>query len=149
MSHPAPTKTKARIGSLRALWPFIRQHQILFMAWLLALAASSAATLALPVAFKTMIDQGFSSGRGADIDRAFLFGFAVAAALALATAARFFFVSMLGERVVADLRERLYAHLIGLDAEFHERNRSGELVSRLTADVELLRGVVGSSMSVA
>ena len=51
--------------------------------------------------------------------------------------------------MVADLRERLYAHLIGLDAGFHERNRSGELVSRLTADVELIRSVVGSSMSVA
>src|SRR5690606_38625573 len=60
-----------------------------------------------------------------------------------------YFVSLLGERVVADLRERLYAHLLGLDAAFFDRNRSGELVSRLTADAELLRSVVGSSMSVA
>ncbi|HET6435281.1 MAG TPA: ABC transporter transmembrane domain-containing protein, partial [Xanthomonadaceae bacterium] len=101
----------------------------------------------LPVAFRRMIDQGFSSG--GNVDRAFLFLFAVALALALATAARFYFVSLLGERVVADLRRRLYAHLIGLDAGFHDRSRSGELVSRLTADAELLRSVVGSSMSVA
>jgi len=70
-------------------------------------------------------------------------------ALALATAARFFFVSLLGERVVADLRERLYGHLIGLDPAFFETTRSGELVSRLSADTELLRSLVGSSISVA
>jgi len=141
--------TKAPIGSLRTLWPFVRRHRTLFVAWLVALAASSAATLSLPVAVRTMIDQGFAQGGGAAIDRAFLLLFAVAVALALATAARFFFVSLLGERVVADLRERLYSHLIALDAGFHDRNRSGELVSRLTADAELLRSVVGSSMSVA
>ena len=140
---------KAPIGSLRTLWPFVQRHRTLFIAWLVALAASSAATLSLPVAVRTMIDQGFAQGGGAAIDRAFLLLFAVAVALALATAARFFFVSLLGERVVADLRERLYAHLIALDAGFHARNRSGELVSRLTADAELLRSVVGSSMSVA
>ena len=139
----------APIGSLRTLWPFVRRHRALFVAWLVALAGSSAATLSLPVAFRTMIDQGFAQGGGAAIDRAFLLLFAVAVALALATAARFFFVSLLGERVVADLRERLYSHLIALDAGFHDRNRSGELVSRLTADAELLRSVVGSSMSVA
>jgi len=140
---------KAPIGSLRTLWPFVQRHRTLFIAWLVALAASSAATLSLPVAVRTMIDQGFAQGGGAAIDRAFLLLFVVAVALALATAARFFFVSLLGERVVADLRERLYAHLIALDAGFHDRNRSGELVSRLTADAELLRSVVGSSMSVA
>jgi ATP-binding cassette subfamily B protein len=141
-----PTPTKAPIGSLRALWPFVRAHRGLLFAWLIALACSSAATLSLPPAFRRTIDQGFS---GANIDRAFLFLFAVALVLALATAARFYFVSLLGERVVADLRRRLYAHLIALDAGFHDRTRSGELVSRLTADAELLRSVVGSSMSVA
>ncbi|MGO4220826.1 ABC transporter transmembrane domain-containing protein [Lysobacter sp. TAF61] len=142
------TQTKAPIGNLRTLWPFVRQHRALFVAWLVSLAASSAATLTFPKAFGTMIDQAFTQGGGA-IDRTFALLFAVAVALALATAARFYFVSLLGERVVADLRERLYAHLIGLDAGFHDRNRSGELVSRLTADAELLRSVVGSSMSVA
>ena len=135
------------MGSLRALWPFVRAHRGLFGAWLVALACSSAATLSLPVAFRRMIDQGFSSS--ANIDRAFLFLFLVALALALATAARFYFVSLLGEKVVADLRERLYSHLLALDAAFFDRSRSGELVSRLTADAELLRSVVGSSMSMA
>ena len=149
---PAPasvpdSSAKAPVGTLAALWPFVRAHRGLFAGWLVALACSSTATLSLPVAFRQMIDQGFSSG--ANIDRAFVFLFLVALALGLATAARFFFVTLLGERVVADMRQRLYTHLLGLDAAFYDRTRSGELVSRLTADAELLRSVVGSSMSVA
>ena len=140
---------KAPIGSLRTLWPFVRKHRGLFVAWLVALGASSSATLSLPIAFRTMIDQGFAQGGGGAIDRAFVLLFVVAVALALATAARFYFVSLLGERVVADLRGQLYSHLIELDAGFHDRNRSGELVSRLTADSELLRSVIATSMSVA
>ncbi len=147
-SGQSPDKSpKSPVGTLGALWPFVMRQKSLFVLWLLALAGSSTATLSLPVAFRSMIDQGFSNG--ANIDRAFVFLFLVALALALATAARFYFVSLLGERVVADLRQQLYTHLIGLDADFYDRNRSGELVSRLTADAELLRSVVGSSMSVA
>ncbi len=142
-------KPKARLGSLRALWPFVRRHWVLFVAWLLALVVSSTAALSMPVAFKNMIDQGFASGDASNIDRAFLGLFLVSVVLALGTAGRFFFVSLLGERVVAELRERFYGHLIGLDATFYERTRTGELVSRLTADTELLRAVVGSSMSIA
>ena len=141
---PAP---KAPIGSLRTLWPFLMRHKGLFAAWLLALVASSSATLALPVAVRHIIDRGFSSG--SNIDATFAMVLLVAIALALATAARFFFVSLLGERVVADLRNRLYGHLVGLDQAFFERTRSGELVSRLTADTELLRSVIGTTMSVA
>jgi len=144
---PDPSKSKAKLGTLRALWPFVRQHAGLFAAWLCALALASAATLSFPVAFKQMIDGGFHSG--GNIDRVFLGVFIVVLVLAIASAARFYFVSLLGERVVADLRRQLYGHLIGLDAEFHDRTRSGELVSRLSADSELLRSVVGSSMSVA
>ena len=101
--RPDP-KSKAPVGSLRALWPFVRAHRGLFAAWLVALACSSTATLSLPFAFRIMIDQGFSQGGGSAIDRAFALLFIVAVALALATAARFYFVSLLGERVVADLR---------------------------------------------
>lgn len=143
------TPAKAPIGSLRALWPFVRRHRRLFVAWLLALAVSSSASLSLPVAFRTMIDDGFSSGSIGSIDRAFLLLFVVALLLAVGTAARFFFVSLLGERVVADLRTQLYAHLISLDAGFYDRTRSGELVSRLTSDVELVRNIIGSVMSIA
>ncbi|HVQ32333.1 MAG TPA: ABC transporter transmembrane domain-containing protein, partial [Lysobacter sp.] len=142
-----PTLPKGRLVTLRALWPFVRRQRGLFIAWLLALAASSAATLSLPVAVRRMIDQGFTSAE--NIDATFLLLFGVIVALALATSARFFFVSLLGERVVADLRQRLYAHILTLDPAFFEATRSGELVSRLSADTELLRNVVGSSISVA
>ena len=143
-----PNAPKAKLGSLRALWPFIRLHTGLFLAWLGALAVASAATLSMPAAFRQMIDHGFSDG-GASINRSFVLLFLVAVVLALASAARFYFVSLLGEKVVADLRQQLYAHLIGLDAQFHDRSHSGELVSRLSADTELLRNVVATSMSVA
>jgi len=136
-----------KLGSLRTLWPFVRRHRGLFGAWLVALAVSSSATLSLPVAVRYMIDHGFSGG--AQINQAFGLLFVVAVVLAVATAARFFFVSLLGEKVVADLRGRLYAHLVGLDPAFHDRSRSGELVSRLSADSELLRSVIGTTMSVA
>jgi putative IMPACT (imprinted ancient) family translation regulator len=140
-------QSKGKVVSLRGLWPFVHRQRGLFAAWLLALCASSAATLALPVAVRGMIDDGFHSASNIDATFALLFG--VTAALALATAARFYFVSLLGERVVADLRQRLYSHLLGLDPAFFEATRSGELVSRLSADTELLRSLVGSSISVA
>ncbi|MFT3806564.1 ABC transporter transmembrane domain-containing protein [Arenimonas sp.] len=136
-----------RVVSLRGLLPFLRPHRLLLLAWLTALGVSSAATLYMPVAFKSMIDQGF--GRGETIDRGFMGLFLVAIVLALATGARFFCVSLLGEKVIADLRRKLYTHLLSLDMGFFERTRSGELVSRLAADTELLRGMVGSTISVA
>ena len=148
MTEPTPPSPPLRrLGSLATLWPFVRRHKGLFGAWLAALAVSSAATLSLPPAVKQMIDHGFTGG--GQINRAFALLLLVAIVMALATAARFYFVSLLGEKVVADLRSQLYAHLITLGAGFHDRNRSGELVSRLTADSELLRSVIGSTMSVA
>ncbi|GAB3045794.1 ABC transporter transmembrane domain-containing protein [Stenotrophomonas tumulicola] len=149
MTEPETSSRPAlrRLGSLGTLWPFVRRHRGLFSAWLVALAVSSTATLSLPPAVKQMIDHGFTGG--GQINRAFALLLLVAIVMALATAARFFFVSLLGEKVVADLRGQLYAHLITLGAGFHDRNRSGELVSRLTADSELLRSVIGSTMSVA
>ncbi|MBS3897022.1 ABC transporter transmembrane domain-containing protein [Silanimonas sp.] len=158
MSTPAPTLAteprgaetvtpRQRLNSLRGLLPFLAPHRRLLAAWFGALALSSAATLSLPVAVRHMIDQGFSAG--GDIDRWFLLMFGVALLLAFATALRFYFVSILGERVLADLRGRLYRHLLALDQRFYDRSRSTELMSRLSADTELLRSVVGSSMSVA
>ncbi|AXK72289.1 ATP-binding cassette domain-containing protein [Lysobacter sp. TY2-98] len=139
----------SRLAGLRTLWPFVQRHRGLFASWLVALGISSAATLTLPVAFRRVIDHGFANGTPHAIDVAFLPLIAVVAVLALGTAARFYFVSLLGERVVADLRDRLYGHLLALDAAFHDRTRSGELVSRLSADTELLRTLVASTMSIA
>jgi len=142
-----PAATGRPINTLKGLLPFLKPHRQLLVFWLLALSVSSSATLFFPVAIKHLVDQGFS--RNGDIDRWFLLLFGVASLLALATAARFYFVSLLGERVIADLRKQLYAHLIRLDQRFFHETRSGELISRLSADAELLRTVLGSSMSIA
>lgn len=143
----APVNATRPINTLKGLLPFLKPHRQLLVFWLLALSLSSSATLFFPVAIKYLVDQGFS--RNGDIDRWFLLLFGVASLLALASAARFYFVSLLGERVIADLRKQLYAHLIRLDQRFFHETRSGELISRLSADAELLRTVLGSSMSIA
>lgn len=148
-SPPQAGTGKPKLGTLRALWPFLLRRKALLTAWLLALAVSSTATLSLPIAVRQMVDRGFDRAGGGDIDGAFALILLVALVLAAATASRFYFISLLGERVVADLRNQLYAHLLRLDQDFHQRNRSGELISRLSADSELLRGMIGSTLSVA
>jgi len=148
MSEPS-SGPRQRLTSLRGLLPFLRPHRTLVVGWLLALAVSSSATLVLPWAFRQVVDQITHGAQDAGIDRWFLFLLGVAIVMAIATGARFFFVSLLGERVIADLRRSLYSHLLSLDQSFFERTRSGELISRLAADAELLRSVVGSSMSIA
>ncbi len=147
MSKELPAR--GRPGALLTLWPMLRRQRALLVGWLGFLALSSTATLALPLAVRSMIDGGFTAANSETLNASFAGLFVVAIVLAIATAARFFFVSLLGERIVAELRSRLYAHLLTLDQMFFERTRSGELVSRLAADTELVQTVVGSSLSVA
>ena len=146
-SRPDPAAARPGLGTLRSLWPFLRSHPGLLTGWLVALALSSLATLCLPLAIGQMIDRGF--GNDAQINTAFVTLLAVAVGMALATAARFYFVSLLGESVIRNLRDRLFGHLVSLDAGFHDRTRSGELVSRLATDTELLRSMVATTISVA
>jgi ATP-binding cassette subfamily B protein len=138
-----------KIRTLVRLLPYVRPYRGLIAGWLGFLALSSVATLTLPQAVRVMIDHGFTQANAAAINASFLGLFVVAAVLAVATAARFFFVSLLGERVAADLRRRLYDHLLTLDQTFYESTRTGELVSRLAADTELVQTVVGSTLSIA
>ncbi|WP_049620932.1 ABC transporter transmembrane domain-containing protein [Frateuria defendens] len=138
-----------RIGALRHLWPFLKPHRTLAVGWLVFLAISSAATLVLPAAVRHMIDQGFRNSSVAAINASFLGLFAVALVLAFATAARYYCITLLGERALADLRARLYAHVIRLDVGFFERSRVGELISRLGSDTEVVQALVGSGISVA
>lgn len=144
-----PAQSPRRIRSLLRLLPYLRPYRGLMAGWLGFLALSSTATLVLPQAVRVMIDRGFTQANAAAINTTFMALFAVAAVLAVATAARFFFVSLLGERVVADLRRHLYDHLLTLDQAFYEKTRTGELVSRLAADTELVQTVVGSTLSIA
>ncbi|MBS0591597.1 MAG: ATP-binding cassette domain-containing protein [Proteobacteria bacterium] len=147
-SSTAPV-AKRRFSALPLIWPHVRPYRGLFVGWLGFLALSSLATLTLPVAVRLMIDHGFAHADPRMIDSSFLGLFAVAIVLALATAGRYYCVTVLGERTVADLRRGLYAHLIALDQPFYERTRVGELTSRLSADCELVQTVLTSSLSVA
>ena len=142
-------ESKSRLGYLLRLLPFLKSYRALIAGWLGFLALSSAATLTLPQAVRVMIDRGFAHADTSTINASFLGLFAVAGVLAIATAGRFFCVTLLGERVAADLRRNLFDHLLTLDQAFFERTRTGELVSRLAADTELVQTVVGSTLSVA
>lgn len=148
-SSTTPPAAKRTLATLRELLPYLRPYRALIVAWLCFLALSSSATLSLPVAVRLMIDRGFGAGDPSGIDRWFLGLLGVASVLAVATAGRFYFISVLGERAIADLRDHLVRHLLTLDMAFFERTRAGELVSRLSADTELLRSVMGSTVSVA
>jgi len=134
---------------LRALAPFLRPYRLRIGIAALALVCSSTASLLIPPAVRTMIDRGFSRAMAAQIDRYFLPLIAIAGALAVFTAIRFYFVSWLGERVIADIRKAVFSHVIGLTPEFFEVTRTGEVLSRLTADTTLIQTVIGSSASVA
>jgi ATP-binding cassette, subfamily B, bacterial len=137
------------IGALRNLWPFLKPHKGLAIGWAFFLAISSGASLLLPVALRHIIDKGFLASNLAAINGIFLALFALAVVLALATAARYFCIALLGERSLASLRSSLYRHVINLDVGFYESTRVGELTSRLGTDTELVQTLVGSGISVA
>ena len=116
---------------------------------LVALGFASAATLALPIAARRVIDHGFSDRDGGLIDAYFAVLIGVVAAMALASAARFYFVSTLGERIVADLRAAVFCRLTQLDPAFFDAAKSGEILSRLTADTTQVKSAFGVSVSMA
>ena len=140
---------RAPLGALKPLLPYAFRYRGRVLAAILALTVASIATLTVPVAVRGMIDHGFSADGAGLIDRYFGIMIAVVAVLALASAARYFLVITLGERVVADLRKDVFGHLSKLDAEFYDGARTGELVSRLTADTTQIKSAFGSSASVA
>jgi ATP-binding cassette subfamily B protein len=115
---------------------------------LLALLLAAAAALGLPVGIRLVIDEGFSADNAQMIDRYFLLLFGLAAGLAIFSAVRFYLVSWLGERVVADVRTAVYRHVITLSPTFFEVTRTGEILSRLTGDTTLVQSVAGVNLSI-
>src|SRR5664280_180756 len=151
-SPPRPSPQPARdVRSLAGLLPFLRPYRgrIVLAAVFLVLAAAS--TLVFPVALRGLIDQGFVASdpgsRVMALREHFFALFAVGVALGLFSAARFYMVSWLGERVTADLRNAVYAHVVRQSPEFFETTQTGEVLSRLTTDTTLVQTVVGSSLS--
>ncbi len=155
-SDAAPFKGRSALATLSGLLPFLRPYRRQFVLAGIALLVAAGATLAIPYAFKQMIDHGFgAAGAGAaggaiqNVNATFLALFGVATVLAVATAARFYTVSWLGERVTADIREAVYRHVVEQSPEFYETTRTGEVLSRLTTDTTLIQTVVGTSISLA
>jgi ATP-binding cassette subfamily B protein len=113
------------------------------------LVMSTAATLAITVAARRLVDNGFAAGAPAALNREFLLLGAIAVALALATALRFFFITRLGERVAADLRVAVYRKVLTLDAAWFARIRAGEVISRMTSDLTIIETMIGGQASAA
>jgi ATP-binding cassette subfamily B protein len=149
---PPQERSRSSLSTLRGLLPFLAPYKRQFLLAGVALLVAAGATLAIPYAFRQMIDLGFGAAGSRSIehiDRYFLALFGVALVLAVATAARHYTVSWLGERVTADIRTAVYSHVVMQSPQFFEVTRSGEVLSRLTTDTTLIQAVVGTSISMA
>jgi len=142
-------RPRVSLSALRPLLPYALKYRSRILAALSALIVASGATLVVPIAVRLMIDHGFSDAKSGLIHVYFAALVAIVAVLALASGFRFYTVTMLGERVVADLRGDLFEHLTRLDPSFYDVERTGELVSRLSADTTQLKAAFGASASVA
>ena len=146
----AKQRTRRRsLTPLAGLMPFVSRHKGRVVAAGIALLVAAMATLAVPIAVRRMIDNGFDSERAGLIDKYFAVMILVVAVLAVASAMRYYLVTTIGERVVADLRDAVFTHIATLSAAFFDTAKAGELVSRLTADTTQIKAAVGSSTSVA
>jgi len=132
---------------LMSLKPYILAHTSMLAGAVIALVLSSAAMLAVPLAVRRMIDSGFGAQNGELIDSYFLTLIGIGALLAAASASRYYFVNWLGERVVSDLRANTFAHLASLGPAYFDRNHSGEMMSRLTADTTQMKAAAGVALS--
>lgn len=135
--------------ALLTLLPYVSRYKLRIAAAVFALSVAAAATLTVPFAVRFMIDYGFSQQSAGKVNSYFAAMALVVAVLALASGSRYYLVTTLGERIVADLRSRVFRHLSKLDAGFFDSARIGELMSRLTADTTQLKATFGTSASVA
>ena len=137
------------IRPLATLLPYLKRYRYLVIGAGISLVTAAITTLTLPLAVRRMVDNGFSNSDSGFINTYFAMLMMLAIILALASAARYYFVITLGERIVADLRRNVFQHVTRLSASFFDVNQSGEIVSRLTADTTQLKSAVGATASVA
>ena len=145
----SPAKRSARLRPLLALAPYVARYRGRAALAFVSLTIAAVTTLLVPVAVRRMIDFGFTPEGIARINSYFSVMVAVVAVLAMASASRFYLVMTIGERIVADLRRDVFAHLMSLSPAFFDSSRSGELISRLTADTTQIKSAVGASVSIA
>jgi ATP-binding cassette, subfamily B, bacterial len=150
LTENAADRPKARsIRPLAALLPFLRPYRGTLLLALLALLIAAAAMLVLPVAARFLIDRGFAANDAETIDRYFGWFLLAAGVFGLFAAIRFYYVTWLGERVVADIRDAVYRRVVRMDPAFFEVTRTGEVLSRLTTDTTLVQSIAGSGISIA
>lgn len=140
--------TSKRLGALGGLWPFLKPYKAMIFLAGMALVVTAGISLILPLAVRQVVD-GFSTAADQILDGYFGFALGVALLLALGTGLRYYLVTRLGERVVADIREAVFARVIGMSPVFFERVMTGEVLSRITTDTTLILSVIGSVVSVA
>ncbi|PCD02621.1 ABC transporter [Sphingomonas spermidinifaciens] len=146
---PAPTAPPRKLSNLLVVWRFTQRYPLQLACAVLALLVAATATLYIPRTFQLVVDNGFAGGDAAAIAPYFHRLLMVVAVLAFATAARFWFVSWLAERTVADMRVAVQRNLLRLAPRWFEENRPSEIASRLTADTAIVEQIVGSTVSVA
>ena len=146
---PANRPKAESVKRIRRLGPFLVRHRAMIAAAAGALVLAAAFTLVLPMALRRVIDHGFVGGDTELIHEYFGALMLVAAGLACATAARFYLVSVVAERLVTDLRAALYGHLLGMSPGFFHHMRTGEVISRMTSDMAVIQAVIGSTVSIA
>ncbi len=148
--HQARRRQKSsNLRPLRRLLPFLAQQRFAIVMALIALIVSSTTTLVIPVAVRRVLDNGFSTENAALVNQYFGMMLAIVAVLAASSAIRFYYVSWVGERVVADVRDALFRHLTSLTPGFYEDQQSGEVISRLTADTTQIKSAFSSTASIA
>ncbi len=148
-ANASEERAKSRqIGALRGLWPFMRPYRLLLGLAIAALVTTAMVSLALPLAVRRVVD-GFEAREMALLNQYFAGAFALAALLAMGTGLRYYLVTRLGERVVADIRKALFSRVIDKSPSFYENLMTGEVLSRLTTDTTLIQSVIGSSVSIA
>jgi ATP-binding cassette subfamily B protein len=142
-------RPRARVSALKGILPYLSPYKPQIVCALIALSIAAGAVLVMGIGLRALVDQGFKVGDDALLDDALIGLFAIIATLTIATYARFFLVSWIGERVVAAIRRDVFSHVLSLSPSFFEFTRTGEVMSRLTTDTTLLQSVVGSQVSVA
>ncbi|MFC5359907.1 ABC transporter transmembrane domain-containing protein [Azospirillum himalayense] len=140
---------RRNLSPLRRLFPFLWPYRLQIMGAMLALTVAAGTVLGLGQGMRVLVDQGFVAGNSALLDRALLVLLVVIVLMAASTFGRFYLVSWIGERVVADIRRAVYSHVVKLSPGFFETTKTGEILTRLTTDTEVLQTVVGSSVSIA
>jgi ATP-binding cassette subfamily B protein len=148
MNETAERPRAKSLDPLRALIPFIVRYRTALIAAMGALLAASAAMLALPVALRQLIDHGLAAKDASTINRYFLGFLAAAVVYGVFAALRFYLVTWLGERVVADLRTAVYRRVVRMDPVFYEVTRTGEILSRLGTDTTLVQAISGVNLSI-